>query len=53
MNIIEEGRRATLEGRTGQYRKLKREAVRAVRRDKEVQIRGVCETVENLWSTDS
>ena len=47
LNIIEESRRARLEGRTGQYRELKREAVRAVRRDKEAQVRGVCETVES------
>ena len=32
--------------RTGQYRELKHEAVRAVRRDIEAQVRGVCETVE-------
>ena len=32
---FEESRRARLEGRTGQYRELKSEAVRAVRRDKE------------------
>ena len=37
LNIIKESRRARLEGRTGQYRKLKREAVRAVRRDKELR----------------
>ena len=45
LNTIEESRWAILEGRTGQYRELKREAVRAVRRDKEAQVRGVCETV--------
>ena len=54
LNTIEESRWAILEGRTGEYRELKREAVRAVRRDKEAQVRGVCETVEShLWSTDS
>ena len=51
---IAERRRVRLEGRTGQYRELKLEAVRAVRRDKEAQIRGVCETVEShSCSTDS
>ena len=48
LNIIEESRRARLEGRTGQYRELKPEAVRAVRRD-----RGARGAVESLWSTDS
>ena len=53
LNIIEESRRATLAWKTGQYRKLKREAVRAMRRDKEAQVHGVCETAEShLWSTD-
>ena len=37
LNIIEESRRARLEGKTGEYRELKREAVRAVRRDNEEQ----------------
>ena len=32
--IVEESRRARLEGRTGQYRKLKRQAVSAMRRTK-------------------
>ena len=54
LNIIVESRRARLEGKNGQYRKLKRGAVRAVRRDKEAQVREVCETVEShMWSTDS
>ena len=38
LNIIEESCRARLLGKTGQYRQLKREAVRALRRDKEAQI---------------
>ena len=54
MNIIEESRRSRLEGKTGQYREVKREAVRAVRRNKEAQLRGVYETVDiHVWSTDS
>ena len=32
LNIIEEGRRARLEGKTGQYRELKGKTVRAVRK---------------------
>ena len=52
-NTIEESRRARLQCKSGQYRELKREAVRAVRKDKEGRVRWVCETVENqLWSTD-
>ena len=45
LNNIEESRRARLEGKIGQYREPKREAVRAVRRHKEAQVRRVCETV--------
>ena len=53
VNTIEESLRAALEGKTGQYWELKREAVRAVRRDKEAQVRGLREAVEShLWSTD-
>ena len=53
-NIIEGSHRARLEGKTEQHRELKRETVRAVGRDKDSQVRGVCEIVENpLWSTDS
>ena len=54
LNIRSESRRARLEWRTGQYRELKREAVRAVRRDKKAQVNGVCEAMEShLWSTYS
>ena len=38
---------ATLAEKTGQYRELKGEAVRVVRRDREAQVRGVFETVES------
>ena len=52
LNIIEKSLMARLEG--GLDRELKREAVRAVRWDKEAQVRGICETVEShLWPTDS
>ena len=54
LNIVKESHRARLEGITRHYRELKLEAVRAVRRKKEAQVCGVCETVQsNLWSTDS
>ena len=39
LKIIEKSRRASPEGRTGQYRELKREDVCAVRRNKEAQVR--------------
>ena len=39
-----------LEGTTGQHQSLKREASHAGRRDKEAQVRGVCERC--LWLTD-
>ena len=41
-NTIEEIRWARLENNTGHYRELKPEAVRAVRKDKEAHVRGVC-----------
>ena len=47
LNIIEVSRRARLEGKTGQYRELKREALRAVRRDKEAHVCGVSMVVES------
>ena len=50
LNIIKESRRASLEGRTAQSWELKCEAVRVVRKDREAQIHGVCETMEShLW----
>ena len=53
LNTIAGSRRDRNEGRTGQHRELKREAVSAVRRDKDAQVRGVCETGEyHLWSTE-
>ena len=52
LKTIEGSRKARLGGKTVQYRELKRQAVRAVRSDKEAQVRGVCETVvSHLWST--
>ena len=45
--LTKEGRRARLKGRIGQYRELRREAIRAVMRDKKVPVHGVCETVES------
>ena len=53
-NTIEESRRARLQCKSGQYRELKREAVRAVRKDKEAEVLGDCELVEShLWLNDS
>ena len=48
MNITEESRKARLEGNTGQYMEVKLETALAVRRNKEAQVRGFCETVESL-----
>ena len=51
MNTAEERRKARLECKTGLYRELKCESVRAVRRDKEARVRGVFEAVESyFWS---
>ena len=50
LNIIEELRRARHEGKGGQYRELKRKALRAVTRDKEAQGCGFCETLD-MYST--
>ena len=47
LETLEENRGARLGGKTGQYRKLNREAVRAVRRDHEAQHHGICEVVES------
>ena len=44
--IIDESRRARLNGMTGRYRELRREAIRAMRRDAEDRVRAICEEVE-------
>ena len=44
--IIDESRKARLSGNTGQYRKLRREAIRAVKAEQEERVRGLCETVD-------
>ena len=48
LKIIEESRWARVDGKTGRYLELKREAARALRRDKEAQLPGVCEVVLSL-----
>ena len=54
LNSTEVSRSARLEHKTGQYRELKCEAVRTVRRDNQAQLRGVSEVMEShLWSTDT
>ena len=53
-DVIERGRRARLNGERGLARELAREAAGALRADKEAQVRGICEEVENhLWTSDS
>ncbi len=47
-------RRARLNGRAELFRELRRKTVRALRVDKEADVRGICEGVEHhLWSIDS
>ena len=54
LDTIEKCRRARLDGEVRQYRELKRETVRAIRRDREAQVREICETVESqLRTSDS
>ena len=53
-DVIDECRKARLDGRTGRYRELRREAVRAARRDHEERVRELCESVEdNLAKSDA
>ena len=51
VDLIEEGRRARLDGKVDLARELRREVVRAVRHDREVEVRGLCETVESHLGT--
>ena len=54
LDNIDQSRRARLKGRAELFRKLRRKAVRALRVDKEADVRGICEGVEHhLWSSDS
>ena len=51
VSIIEECRKARLSGRSGRYRELRRESIRAVGRDKEARLRDLCETVDRHVNT--
>ena len=54
LNTIEESRKARLDVRTGQYRKLKREILTCMRRIEQAQFHGVCKVeVSHLWLTGS
>ena len=54
IDIIEECRRARLDGETGRHRELRRDAVRAMRGDQESRIQGICESVEShLYTGDA
>jgi len=46
VDIIEECRKARLNGSSGRYRELRRECIRAVTREKEARLRDLCETVD-------
>ena len=51
VDIIEECRKARLDGNAGRRRELRRSAVRAMRRDKEARIQGLCAAVESHITT--
>ena len=54
LNTIHQSCRARLNGRPELFMELRRKTVRALRADKEADVRGICEGVENhLWSSDS
>ena len=54
LDTIDQSRRTRLNGRTELFRELRRETAHALRVDKEVYVRGICERVKhNLWSSDS
>ena len=54
LDTIDQSHRAKLNGRDELFRELRRKTVRALRVDKEVYVRGICERVEHhLWSSDS
>ena len=50
-DLIEESRRARLEGKAELFRALNRDAIRALRADKESRVRELCGTVESHLST--
>ena len=51
VDIIEECRKARLNGSSGRYRELRRECIRAVSRDREARLRDLCETVDRHVNT--
>ena len=51
VDIIEECRKARLSGSSGRYRELRRECIRAVKRDREARLRDLCETVDRHVNT--
>ena len=53
VDIIEECRKARLSGRSGQYRVLRRECIRAVGRERDERLRDLCETVERHVNGDA
>ena len=54
LDTIDQSRRARLNGRAELLRELRCKTVRALRVDKEVYVRGICEGVEHqMWSSDS
>ena len=53
LDTIDQSRRARLNGRAELFREVRRKIVRALRVDKEADVRGICEGVEHhLWSSD-
>ena len=54
LDTIDQSRKARLNGRAELFRELRCKTVRALRMDKEANVRGICEGVEHhLWSSDS
>ena len=54
LDTIDQSRRAWLNGRAELFRELRRKTVRALRVDKEADVRGICEGVDyHLWSSNS
>ena len=51
VDIIEECRKARLSGRSGRYRELRRECIRAVGRERDARLRDLCEAVDRHTNT--
>ena len=53
LDTIDQSRRDRLNGRAELFRELRHKTVRALRVDKEANVRGICKGVEHhLWSSD-